>query len=57
MADSKEESKKRGEIKPDEIIDRLVTDPDNPNVKRVVGLFLGKSSREILAPLPQLNLE
>lgn len=41
-----EENKKSGGIKPDEIIDRLVTDPDNPNVKRVVGLFLGKSSRE-----------
>jgi hypothetical protein len=33
------------ELKPDDIIERLVPDPANPRVTKLVGLYLGNSSR------------
>jgi hypothetical protein len=35
-----------GEIKPNEILDRIVRDPANPNVKRITGFLMGKSDKE-----------
>ena len=37
--------KQRKDVKPDEIIERLVPDPANPRVTKLVGLYLGNSSR------------
>jgi hypothetical protein len=34
-----------GEIREDELIKKLVPDPNNPDVKRVTGFVMGKSSR------------
>lgn len=46
MADKNEGADKyRKELKPDEIIGRLIPDPANLSVTRLVGLYLGNSSR------------
>jgi hypothetical protein len=37
---------REGPIGPDELIGKLVPDPSNPGVKRVVGFGLGESDRE-----------
>jgi hypothetical protein len=36
--------KKRRELQPDEIIGRVIPDPANPRVSKVVGYFLGEST-------------
>ena len=38
------EDKKRKEIKPDEFIGRVIPDPSNPRVLKLVGYFLGDST-------------
>jgi hypothetical protein len=34
------------EIRPDDILDRIIRDPANPNVKRVTGFLMGKSDKD-----------
>jgi hypothetical protein len=33
-------------LKPDELIERLIPDPSNPDVKRITGFLMGNSDRE-----------
>jgi len=43
MSDAKDGA--RCEVRPDEVIGRVVPDPSNPDVKSLAGVFLGESSR------------
>lgn len=45
MSDEKKNSG-RADISEDEVVARIVSDPNNPDVKRVTGFALGKSSRD-----------
>lgn len=45
MADKNPKEERKG-VTPDEILERIVPDPANPDIKRLTGFLLGKSDRE-----------
>src|SRR6266704_2694377 len=45
MADKNPKEDHKG-VTPDEILERIVPDPANPDVKRLTGFLLGRSDRE-----------